>query len=208
MTTKESRYFEFLEHLPAATQDKSLVAIKGHLLLEIVLREYIYERVIYPDRLRNKNIAFSNLIDFASALEDHNNIQWIWQALRYANKIRNQLAHSLSPDKLDQLEVDFIEYVTKNDGFLQVETTEELKFEKLTLAYFQLYDVVLSSINKDNVQSINMPISNVISSEEETYRRVALALQAVERAKLRTNEAKVNKKAYYPQRSKKAKKSW
>ena len=53
MNSKNERYLEFLEHLPSDTQDKSLIAIKGHLLLEIVLREYIYERVNHPDRLKN-----------------------------------------------------------------------------------------------------------------------------------------------------------
>jgi hypothetical protein len=207
MNIKEMRYLEFLEHLPAETQDKSLIAIKGHLLLEIALREYIYERVRHPDRLRSKNLPFSVLIDFASSLEDNNNIQWVWKALRFANQIRNQLAHSLSPEKLDSLEMEFVEYVIENDGLLTVKTTEELKFEKLALAYFQLYDVILSSIELYSVQNMNTQPSPSISSPEETYRRVALALQAVERKQKKRGISK-NEKWYSPQRSKKAKKVW
>ncbi|NOR79217.1 MAG: hypothetical protein GQ529_00045, partial [Methyloprofundus sp.] len=79
-----------------------------------MLREYIYERVNHPDRLKNKNISFANLIDFSSSLEENNKIQWAWKALRLANQIRNQLAHSLLPEKLEKLESEFIEYVIAN----------------------------------------------------------------------------------------------
>ncbi len=181
MSSKNERYLDFLEHLPSNTQDKSLIAIKGHLLLEIVLREYIYERVNYPDRLRNKNISFANLIDFSSSLEEGNKVQWVWKALRLANKIRNQLAHSLLPEKLDKLESEFVEYVIANDGKLTVETTKELKFEKLTLAYFQLFDVILSS-NKNHEYKEPVP-KKANQSLGSVFQRVARALKAVERKK-------------------------
>lgn len=199
MDSKEIRYLEFLEHLPADTQEKSLIAIKGHLLLEVVLKEYIYERVRHPDRLRNKNITFVNLIDFASSLEDNNKIQWIWKALRDANKIRNALAHSLAPEKLDLLELNFVQYIVANDGELSVKTTEELKFENLTLAYFQLYDVILSSISIYNDKNLQLKQTDKEHSLEEIYLRVAKALVV---------EKEQNKKWYFPQRSNKAKRIW
>lgn len=208
MNSKDIRYLEFLEHLPADTQEKSLIAIKGHLLLEVILKEYIYDRVRHPDRLKNKYITFANLIDFASSLEDNNNIQWIWKALRLANQIRNQLAHSLSPEKLDSLELEFVEYVIANDGELTVETTEELKFEKLTLAYFQLFDVILSSIKLYDVHNTKSQPTHNRHSSEEIYQRVARAIKAVEESQKVQKGISKNEKWYMPQRSKKAKKVW
>jgi len=199
VSSKNKRYLEFLEHLPANTQDKSLIAVKGHLLLEVVLREYIYERVKHPDRLRNKNITFSNLIDFASSLEDNNRIQWAWKALRLANQIRNKLAHSLLPEKLNKLELEFIEYVVANDGELTVETAEELQFENLTLAYFQLFDVILSSFqfykNKER------PPLKSKDSLDRVLQAVAQALEAIERTGKEQKGSLNNKKGYVPQRS-------
>ena len=206
MKNKNERYLEFLEHLPSDTEDRSLIAIKGHLLLEIVLREYIYQRVNHPDRLRNKNITFANLIDFSSSLEDNNKIQWVWKALRLANQIRNQLAHSLLPEKIEHLESEFVEYVIANDGVLTVETTEKLKFERLTLAYFQLFDVILSS---NQIYEKNESLTNRTNeSLDNVYQRVAQALAAVERTRKEHIRSSNNEKWYLSQRPNKAKKVW
>jgi hypothetical protein len=208
MNSKDIRYSEFLEHLPADTQEKSLIAIKGHLFLEVVLKEYIFERVKHPDRLRNKYISFANLIDFASSLEDNNNIQWVWKALRMANQIRNQLAHSLSPEKLDSRELEFVEYIIANDGELTVETTEELKFEKLNLAYFQLYDVILSSINLPDIQNTKSQPTHNSHSLDEIYQRVARAIAEVEKGKTAQRGIPKTEKCYAPPQSKNARKVW
>ena len=147
MTSDLERYEGFMSHLPEETKDKSLIALKGHLLLETCLREYIYNRVPHPERLRKKQHTFAVLIDFASSLQNDSKIEWVWKALRKANQIRNQLAHQLEPKELDTLEQDFITYVEDRDGEFSVRTDKPLKYEKLALVYFQVFDVLVRAIS-------------------------------------------------------------
>ena len=140
------QYTEFLTHLPVTASDKTLMALKGHLLVEQALRTYISKRVPHPSRLKDKQIPFSTLIDFASSLEDDKRLEWMWEALRILNSVRNMLAHNLSPVKIEEKEAKFISFVRKNDGEFSVERNNvKLDYGQFPLAVFQLYDQLISS---------------------------------------------------------------
>jgi len=139
------QYTDFLTHLPVTSSDKTLMALKGHLLVEQALRTYISKRVPHPGRLKDKQMSFANLIDFASSLEDDKNLEWIWQALKLLNTVRNKLAHNLAPMKVEENEAKFVSYVQKHDGEISVkENNIKLDYGQFPLAVFQLYDRLLS----------------------------------------------------------------
>ena len=196
------RYEVFIDNLPEEARDRTLIALKGHLLLETCLREYIFNRVKHPERLRNKQHSFSVLIDFASCLEDNESIFWVWSALRKANKIRNQLAHQLNPDKVDLYENDFISYVESHDGELSISTDRELKYEKLALVFFQLFDVLVQSVT----------VKGKISGEAKVKMSRALnsfkSLSEVVEAEFDKYVPKNRYEPYKLQRPKKAKRIW
>lgn len=147
MKNNFDRYIDFIRHLPVHANDEALIALKGHLLVEMALREYIYRRVPHPERLKGKQANFPLLIDFASCLENGNDIGWVWMALSKLNSIRNGLAHNLEPKDLKAKEAGFIEYVKANDGELLSITADSsvLKYGPMPLAIFQVFDSLLTS---------------------------------------------------------------
>jgi len=137
---------QFMTYLPVDFSDPSLVILKGHLLLEVALKDYISKRVHFPDRLDEGQIKFSSLVLFASSLEDSEKDRWLWKALKMANKIRNQIAHNLDNPKLSRSEKELIAYVQAYDGEFAVEADDkELPYRPLSLAFMQLFDCITSS---------------------------------------------------------------
>lgn len=144
--SKQDKYEEFLKHLPATASDRTLMALKGHLLVEQAIREFVYARVAKPERLKDKQIPFATILDFAYSLHEGDNMNWVWESAKKPNRLRNLLAHNLSPSKIEELEIDFISYVRHNDGELEVLVdNKQIIYEELALAIFQIYDIIISA---------------------------------------------------------------
>jgi hypothetical protein len=96
----------FMSHVPEASPDNSLVVLKGHLLAEEILGDFISTKVSYPEHLRltENHWGFSNKVELASSLarNDHHDI-WVWHALKKLNSLRNKLSHSLEPKGLEKV---------------------------------------------------------------------------------------------------------
>lgn len=145
MPTNE-QYEEFVSHLPVTASDRTLMALKGHLLVEQALRAFIESRVSQPNRIKDKQIQFAILIDFASSLAKVGELDWLWGALRTLNQFRNTLAHKLSPQKTEEIESKFVQHVKNHDGELSVFLGKsKLKYGEFALAVFQVYDILLSA---------------------------------------------------------------
>ncbi|WP_149087855.1 hypothetical protein [Pseudomonas prosekii] len=159
------QYEEFIAHLPVAASDRTLMALKGHLLVEQALRTFIESRVSQPCRIKDKQIQFSALVDFASSLAKIGELDWLWSALKTLNQLRNTLAHNLSPQKTEEIEEKFVNHVKNHDGELSVfEGSSKLKYGEFSLAVFQVYDVLLSASHSQIIEST--PLKHAGSSEE------------------------------------------
>jgi len=140
------RILQFMHHLRVDHLDRTLVVLKGHLLLELALREYVGKRVSAPQYIESAQIAFPSLICFAASLEDRLSERWLWPALKKANRLRNQLAHNLEVSQIDELEADFTQYIILNDGEFSIEVDdEEVEYGGLALAFLQLFDAIVHS---------------------------------------------------------------
>ena len=150
---------KFLLHMKSGTEDKPLIVLKGHLLLEQAMYEYIAKRVKFPERILNKQINFAYLIYFASSLNDDMGIEWVWSALKIANSLRNQYSHSLEPTKADSLEKELVEYVQSNDGELIAEVDgSDINYNELSIAFLQVYDCLIHS--SSNAESAKFKSKN------------------------------------------------
>ncbi|GEM_PF-1374730 len=138
------KFEEFLTHLPVTASDRTLMALKGHLLVEQALREFIYKRVEKPERLQGVQMSFPALLAFASSLDDGDSMSWVWKAAEKLNQVRNKLAHHLNHEKIEMLEAGFIDYVKSNDGEMLVPLSGPFKYSAFPLAIFQVYDRILS----------------------------------------------------------------
>jgi hypothetical protein len=87
-------------HLPEEGETE-LVILKGHLLLEELLRKYIDKHVKNPEALKDAKFEFHHCLAIARALAGDEIRGAIWAAIKQVNSIRNDLAHQLEPRKLE-----------------------------------------------------------------------------------------------------------
>jgi hypothetical protein len=106
---------ELVDHLPLQF-DFTLVTLKGHLLVEAMLDDYIHSLLKKPDALLAKTrLQFDLKVKLADALSDPYPGLEVWTAVEVLNKIRNSLAHRLSDENLNKLRVEFVRLVARLD---------------------------------------------------------------------------------------------
>jgi hypothetical protein len=95
------------KHLPSGN-DLTLVALKGHLLVEEALDDIIAIGCFQPEHLEKLEIPFRVKPALARALFGH--ILWpgIWPLVEALNTIRNVLAHNLDSPKLKDRTIRFL----------------------------------------------------------------------------------------------------
>ena len=96
----------FIEHFPLRNQDVPLVVLKGHLLTEELLRDFLHSKVKHPDHLPGARLTYTQCVHLARAMSTDPEA-WVWAALDRLNIVRNKLSHALEPagleDSIDQL---------------------------------------------------------------------------------------------------------
>jgi len=104
----------FMEHFPIEG-DSTLQVLKGHLLLEELLRDIFELQLPHPTALKgNKGASYDchQIICLVEAITPvSHTVPWIWEGAKKLNNIRNNLAHQLTPKGLDQKIDDLIECV-------------------------------------------------------------------------------------------------
>lgn len=120
----------FVRHLPR-TEDMTLVILKGHLLIEALLREVIARKFAKPESLKEAKLGFSQCVFIAEAIYAKETPSWLWVALHKLNTIRNHLAHNLEPKGVEDRIADFVDYVEgyrdKSPGLRSVAKGHPLK---------------------------------------------------------------------------------
>ncbi|EVT69463.1 hypothetical protein [Stenotrophomonas maltophilia] len=126
MTSKWNRITEedLARHLPAMF-DFTLVTLKGHLLIEASLDDYIRSMLEKPSALLDKTrLQFDVKVKLAHALSGDNPPPVLWTAIDNLNKIRNSLAHRLNDDNLQNLRTEFVR-LAKQVGFEPIPEDDE-----------------------------------------------------------------------------------
>ncbi len=101
----------FLLHMPDNDADVTMVVLKGHLLIEQRIREFIAERMLAPEALTEARLSAHQAICLAEALTLPNDEpQKLWAFLRQVNSLRNTLAHRLDPAIQDRIDALIAEY--------------------------------------------------------------------------------------------------
>jgi hypothetical protein len=111
----EKLLHRFVAHLPLETTDQTLVVLKGHLLVEEMLREFVDRRVRHPDELPDARLTFQQCLCLARALDEDPSRAKLWRTVEKLNTLRNKLAHSLEPKELDRHIKDFVEMQSNFD---------------------------------------------------------------------------------------------
>jgi hypothetical protein len=83
-----------LQHLPQSG-DMTLIALKGHLLIEEMLDEIIWAHCKSPDALQDVEIRFPAKVKLVLALTGSHELANVWNLCEKLNALRNSLAHKL-----------------------------------------------------------------------------------------------------------------
>ena len=121
---RESLHY-FLRHMPYQESDLTLIVLKGHLLLEQKVREFINERMLNPEALKAARLTSHQAICLAEALTlPNDDPKVLWSILRNVNTLRNDLAHNLAPQKVERLvraiESEFATFGSVQSGFVGI----------------------------------------------------------------------------------------
>jgi len=130
------------QHYPDGA-DLTLQVLKGHLLVEELLREIFAMLLTYPDALKgNRGTSFEchQIICLVQAMTKHSSLEpWVWDASKRLNGIRNDLAHNLEPRSLDEKVKSLIKFVTHDNPTVKtvldrLGTPEGMEFKAVILA--------------------------------------------------------------------------
>lgn len=98
------------------TFDLTLSTLKGHLLIEEQLDNFITARLPNPGALEGARLTFDLKIKLAHAIASEDRPE-VWLALRKLNKLRNSLAHKLDDSKDQGLLEEFVQ-ATESAGYV------------------------------------------------------------------------------------------
>jgi len=105
---------KFMEHFPQG-EDLTLQLLKGHLLVEEVMRELLMLQLPNPQALsgnKGTSLTCHQVICLVEAITPKsNNVPWVWVASKKLNNIRNDLAHNLKPNGLKPKVLDLVKFV-------------------------------------------------------------------------------------------------
>jgi len=113
----------FQKFLPKST-DLTLIVLKGHLLVEEQVNEFLLSLLPHPDALKKANLNFSARLWLVRAHIGENELYDVFNAIEKLNTLRNKMAHHLEPPEIENLIDSFLR--TYEDPDIPI---EELKKE-------------------------------------------------------------------------------
>ena len=88
-------------HLPVDGSEE-IIILKGHLLLEEMLREILGKSVISQESVDAAQLSFHQVVCIVRSMYTNKANEWVWLGIVEINKIRNKMAHNLKPVNLNE----------------------------------------------------------------------------------------------------------
>ena len=126
--------------------DLASVILKGHLLVEEQVRQIIDERVKKPDALKDARLECYQAICIAESFFSEKE-EYIWNAFKKLNKIRNELAHKTEPVGVDNRIDDFVKSVSWGSYVDDRQERIELALMKLFVAVSDLVERPIATVH-------------------------------------------------------------
>jgi len=101
------------DHLPEP-ENLEVTILKGHLLIEIRLKEYIGKKLPNPQSCDLDRFKFSQLINIAHGLCSSHRYDSLWQSTQNLNMLRNRLSHELDDVYFMNALNNFLDYHSKH----------------------------------------------------------------------------------------------
>jgi len=99
------------------TDDLSLMALKGHLIIEESLNSLVKSHCSYPQYIVKARLSFAQLSNISKSLVNLPIHEHVFPAIDKLNALRNNLAHNITSEKADILANELIQICgTKDKG--------------------------------------------------------------------------------------------
>ena len=107
--TEDTPFLSRLDRTLTDTPPAVLLILKGHLVIEEALNAAVARKLPHPEHLKKARLSFYQLVHVAKTMFDltapntilDREVAEVWDAMLALNKIRNELAHQVSPEDLD-----------------------------------------------------------------------------------------------------------
>ena len=134
-----------LKHLPHYQEPTALILLKGHLLIEELLRGYIDRKLPNPAAFKHDQFLFAKVLMLCRALTPSKVRSWAFDAAKKLNDARNEVAHELdSPEMQSKLEsfIGLVEQHAKDSVFPPKERNEARLYMAISDLHTELSHVL------------------------------------------------------------------
>lgn len=101
VTEIEKKFDRFASLLPVI-EDTTLIVLKGHLLIEEMLNDILYNSSALPKYIDEAKLSFYQKVMIARSFDPKGDASnELWRSLEVLNSLRNQLAHHLEPKDIE-----------------------------------------------------------------------------------------------------------
>jgi len=114
-TLQNKDMLKFMQHIGVGLGDETLIVLKGHLLLEDLMREFCSSKMENPKPLEEARLGFSQIAALTHSLLKHPMQQWVWAGVKKVNNLRNMLAHNLEPNNYERKRNELITFICEQD---------------------------------------------------------------------------------------------
>lgn len=136
-----------MEHLPK-NGDLELGLLKTHLLCEEVLTKAIERKLPSKEPFTKAKLTFSQKVQLGQCFYPADSTAWLWPALKKLNRARNELAHALARQEVQQQIEEFIKFVEQNSGLPSEDQLSE-KFGRFHWAAFCVFAMLAGAAHYD-----------------------------------------------------------
>lgn len=127
-------YNELADHLPEKDADPVLIILKGQLLIERLVRNFVLSRLPNPEAFEKVQFTAAHCIVIGESMCLKNQEpEWLWKQIRELNTIRNKLAHNLDYESLEP---------RVNNFASTIANAQNLENRTITSAIARLYGMV------------------------------------------------------------------
>jgi hypothetical protein len=142
-------FLRFWKLIPMRSGDETLIVLKGHLLVEDLLRSFCESVVPNPQHLGK--LQFSQSLAVARALDDGVKVpDWAWGAASMLNGLRNMLAHRLEATEYPKRRAEFMQHVRSHDPMEGLDESFPEPHQKLAVAIFVSYAIMSAHLRHKN----------------------------------------------------------
>lgn len=139
-------FLKFWKHISLGTKDETLIVLKGHLLLEDLMREYCGSKVRTPKSLEDAKLSYVQILNLTRSFVEYPPDEWVIGAMRKINSLRNKLAHNLEPVNYSEIRDEFVSFVKGNAGDNSIYSSFSKAYEQLGVSIFLVYSTLSFSL--------------------------------------------------------------